>query len=161
MENSFFDVTNRLYIWYLLWLHKYVIYQTQILILKWPTAWTKIHSSFSFFQTRFFAQTWGLKYKIIVFFYKVNFSIYVHWCFTKMNARYSLIIPAWYINKFTIINFTIYTRLFLVKLKRVVEGPILNSKSVVDGPILHSKSVVDGSILHCKAKVCVFSKIWW
>ena len=40
----------------------------------------------------------------------------------------------------------IYTQLFLVKLK-----------SVVDGPILHSKSVVDGSILHCKAKVCVFS----
>ncbi len=33
-------------------------------------------------------------------------------------------------------------------------------KSVVDGPILHSKSVVDGSILHCKAKVCVFSKIY-
>ena len=40
----------------------------------------------------------------------------------------------------------IYTQLFLVKLK-----------SVVDGPILHSKSVVDGSILHSKAKVCVFS----
>ena len=57
-------------------------------------------------------------------------------------------IPVWYINKFTIIDFTIYTRLFLVKLK-----------SVVDGPILHSKSVVDRSILHCKAKVCVFSKI--
>ena len=55
-------------------------------------------------------------------------------------------IPAWYINKFTIIDFTIYTQLFLVKLK-----------SVVDGPILHSKSVVDGSILHSKAKVCVFS----
>ena len=33
-------------------------------------------------------------------------------------------------------------------------------KIVVDGPILHSKSVVDGSILHCKAKVCVFSKIY-
>ena len=31
-------------------------------------------------------------------------------------------------------------------------------KSIVDGPILHSKSVVDGSILHCKAKICVFSK---
>ena len=60
------------------------------------------------------------------------------------------IIPAWYINKFTIIDFTIYTQLFLVKLK-----------SVVDGPILHSKSVVDGSILHCKAKVCVFSKIYY
>jgi hypothetical protein len=57
--------------------------------------------------------------------------------------------PAWYINKFTIIDFTIYTLLFLVKLK-----------SVVDGLILHSKSVVDGSILHCKAKVCVFSKIY-
>ena len=58
------------------------------------------------------------------------------------------IIPAWYINIYTIIDFTIYTRLFLVKLK-----------SVVDGPILHSKSVVDGSILHCKAKFCAFSKI--
>ena len=62
--------------------------------------------------------------------------------------RCGLVIPAWYINKFTIIDFTIYARLFLVKLK-----------SIVDGPILHSKSVVDGSILHCKAKVCVFSKI--
>ena len=69
-------------------------------------------------------------------------------------------IPAWYINKFTILDFTIYTQLFLVKLKSVVDGPILHSKSVVDGPILHSKSVVDGSILHCKAKVCVFSKIY-
>ena len=58
-------------------------------------------------------------------------------------------IPAWYINKFTIIDCTIYTQLFLVKLK-----------SIVDGPILHSKSIVDGSILHCKAKVCVFSKIY-
>ena len=56
-----------------------------------------------------------------------------------------LLIPAWYINKFTIIDFTIYTQLFLVKLKSVVDGPILHSKSVVDGPILHSKSVVDGS----------------
>ena len=44
-----------------------------------------------------------------------------------------------------------------MKLKSVVDGPILHSKSVVDGPILHSKSVVDGSILHSKAKVCVFS----
>ena len=44
------------------------------------------------------------------------------------------------------VDFTIYTQLFLVKLK-----------SVVDGPILHSKSVVDRSILHSKAKVCVFS----
>ena len=44
-----------------------------------------------------------------------------------------------------------------MKLKIVVDGPLLHSKSVVDGPILHSKSVVDGSILHCKAKVCVFS----
>ena len=44
-----------------------------------------------------------------------------------------------------------------MKLKSVVDGPILHSKSVVDGPILHSKSVVDGSILHCEAKVCVFS----
>ena len=68
-----------------------------------------------------------------------------------------MVIPAWYINKFTIIDFTIYTQLFLVKLKSVVDGPILHSKSVVDGPILHSKSVVDGSILHSKAKVCVFS----
>ena len=76
-----------------------------------------------------------------------------------MSAGHSLVIPAWYINKFTIIDFTIYTQLFLVKLKSVVDGPILHSKSVVDGPILHSKSVVDGSILHCKAKVCVFSKI--
>ena len=59
-----------------------------------------------------------------------------------------IIIPVWYTNKFTIIDFTIYTRLFLVKLK-----------NIVDGPILHSKSIVDGSILHCKAKVCVFSKI--
>ena len=66
-------------------------------------------------------------------------------------------IPAWYINRFTIIDFTIYTRFFLVKLKIVVDGPILHSKSVVDGPILHSKSVVDGSILHSKAKVCIFS----
>ena len=66
-------------------------------------------------------------------------------------------IPVRYTNKITIIDFTIYTQLFLVKLKIVVDGPILHSKSVVDGPILHSKSVVDGSILHCKAKVCVFS----
>ena len=58
-----------------------------------------------------------------------------------------------------IIDFTIYTQLFLVKLRSVEDGPILHPKSVVDGPILHSKSVVDGSILHCKAKVCVFSKI--
>ena len=50
-------------------------------------------------------------------------------------------------NKITIIDFTIYTQLFLVK----------KLKSVVDGPILHSKSVVDGSILYCNAKVCVFS----
>ena len=68
-------------------------------------------------------------------------------------------IPVWYTNKITIIDFTIYTQLFLVKLKSVVDGPILHSKSIVDGPILHSKSIVDGSILHCKAKVCVFSKI--
>jgi len=73
------------------------------------------------------------------------------------DLNFRLGIPAWYINKFTIIDFTIYTRLFLVKLKRVVDGPILHSKSVVDGPILHSKSVVDRSILHSKAKVCVFS----
>ena len=33
-------------------------------------------------------------------------------------------------------------------------------KSVVDGPILHSKSVVDGLILHCKAKIGAFSKIY-
>ena len=81
-------------------------------------------------------------------------------------------IPVWYTNKVTIIDFTIYTQLFLVKLKSVVDGPIshpksvvdgpiLHPKSAVDGPILHSKSVVDGWILHCKAKVCVFSKIWW
>ena len=69
--------------------------------------------------------------------------------FASIYPTYPRTIPAWYINKFTIIDFTIYTRLFLVKLK-----------SVVDGPILHSKSVVDGSILHCKAKVCVFSKIY-
>ena len=56
-------------------------------------------------------------------------------------------IPVWYTNEITIIDFTIYTRLFLVKLK-----------SVVDRPILHSKSIVDRSILHCKAKACVFSK---
>ena len=68
-----------------------------------------------------------------------------------------LSIPVWYTNKIPIIDFTIYTQLFLVKLKSVVDGPILHSKSVVDGPILHSKSVVDGSILHSKAKVCVFS----
>ena len=79
-------------------------------------------------------------------------------------------IPVWYTNTITIIDFTIYTQLFLVKLKSVVDGPILHFKSVVDGPILHSKSVVDGpilysksvvdgSILHCEAKVCVFSKI--
>ena len=49
--------------------------------------------------------------------------------------RCGLVIPAWYINKFTIIDFTIYTRFFLVKLKSVVDGPILHSKSVVDGPI--------------------------
>ena len=82
----------------------------------------------------------------------------------------ALTIPAWYINKFPIIDFTVYTWFFLVKLKSVVDGPILHYKSVVDGPILHSKSavdgsilhsksVVDGTILHCKAKVCVFSKI--
>ena len=34
-----------------------------------------------------------------------------------------LIIPVWYNNKITIIDFTIYTQLFLVKLKRVVDGP--------------------------------------
>ena len=32
------------------------------------------------------------------------------------------------------VDFTIYTQLFLVKLKSVVDGPILHSKSVVDGP---------------------------
>ena len=41
--------------------------------------------------------------------------------------------------------------------KSIVDGPILHSKSIVGGPILHSESVVDGSILHCEAKVCVFS----
>ena len=77
------------------------------------------------------------------------------------HTLHLLFIPVWYTNKITIIDFTIYTQLFLVKLKSIVDGPILHSKSIVDGPILHSKSVVDGSILHCKAKVCVFSKIWW
>ena len=76
-------------------------------------------------------------------------SVLTWHCFTWTQFCCTLLIPSWYINKFTIIDFTIYTRLFLVKLK-----------SVVDGPILHSKSVVDGSILHCKAKVCVFSKIY-
>ena len=33
------------------------------------------------------------------------------------------------------IDFTIYTRLFLVKLKSVVDGPILHTKNVVDRPI--------------------------
>ena len=47
-----------------------------------------------------------------------------------------------------------------MKLKSIVDGPILHSKSVVDRPILHSKSVIDGSILHCEAKVCVFSVNW-
>ena len=71
----------------------------------------------------------------------------------------ALIIPVWYTNKITIIYFTIYTQLFLVKLKSIVDGPILHSKTIVDGPILHSKSIADGSILNCKAKVCVCSKI--
>ena len=48
-----------------------------------------------------------------------------------------------------------------MKLKSVVDGPILQSKSVVDRPILHSKSIVDRSILHCKAKVCAFSKVYY
>ena len=77
----------------------------------------------------------------------------------KICNHFGFYIPAWYTDKVTIIDFTIYTRFFLVKLKSVVDGPILHSKSIVDGPILHSKSIVDGSILHCKAKVCVFSKI--
>ena len=68
-----------------------------------------------------------------------------------------MLIPVWYTNKVTIIDFTIYTQLFLVKLKRLVDGPILHSKSVVDGPILHYKSVEDRSILQFKAKFCVFS----
>ena len=68
--------------------------------------------------------------------------------YPKLRLRIGLFIPAWDINKFTIIDFTIYTRLFLVKLK-----------SIVDRTILHSKRIVDGSILHCKANVCVFSKI--
>ena len=34
-----------------------------------------------------------------------------------------LIIPVWYNNKITIIDFTIYTQLFLVKLKSIVDGP--------------------------------------
>ena len=50
----------------------------------------------------------------------------------KISCR--LNIPVWYIDKITIIDFTIYTQLFLVKLKSVVGGPILHSKSVVDGP---------------------------
>ena len=57
-------------------------------------------------------------------------------------------IPVWYTNKITIIYFTIDTWLFHVKLK-----------IVVDGPILHSISILDRPILHCKAKVCIFSKI--
>ena len=69
-------------------------------------------------------------------------------CSANNVSGYISSIPVWYTNKITIIDFTIYTQLFLVKLK-----------SVVDGPILHSKSVVDRSILHCKAKVWVFSKI--
>ena len=68
-------------------------------------------------------------------------------------------IPVWYTNNFTTIDFTIYTRLFLVKLKSIVDRPILHSKSILDGPILHTECVVDGSILHCKAKICVFIKI--
>ena len=61
---------------------------------------------------------------------------------------YIFFIPVWYTNKITIIDFTIFTQLSLVKLKSVVDGPILHSKSVVEGPILRSKSVVDGSIQH-------------
>jgi hypothetical protein len=32
-------------------------------------------------------------------------------------------IPVWYTDKITIMDFTIYTWLFLVKLKSVVDGP--------------------------------------
>ena len=41
-------------------------------------------------------------------------------------------IPVWYTNNFTTIDFTIYTRLFLVKLKSIVDRPILQNKSIVD-----------------------------
>ena len=50
-------------------------------------------------------------------------------------------------------NEPIYTQLFLVKLKSIIDGPILHPKSVVDGPILHPKSVVDGPTLHSKSVV--------
>ena len=62
-----------------------------------------------------------------------------------------MFIPVWCTKKIIIIDFTIYTQLFLVKFKSVVDGPILHSKSIVDGPILHSKSDVGESILHCKS----------
>ena len=55
-------------------------------------------------------------------------------CFYTQD-RFGFFIPAWYINKFTIIDFTIYTWFFLVKLKIVVDGPILHSKCIVDRPI--------------------------
>ena len=111
-----------------------------------------VHTMFPFLSNKYFstfgAKSIGQPNQILALKSKV--------CTIEKETFY---IPAWYINKFTIIDFTIYTRLFLVKLKRVVDGPILHSKSVVDGPILHSKSIVDRSILHCQAKVCVFSKI--
>ena len=78
----------------------------------------------------------------------------------KICNHFGFYIPAWYTDKVTIIDFTIYTRFFLVKLKSVVDGPILHYKSIVGGLILHSKSIGDGSIFHCKAKVFVFSKIY-
>jgi hypothetical protein len=41
----------------------------------------------------------------------------------KNNFVIKLGIPVWYTNKITIIDFTIYTQLLLVKIKSVVDGP--------------------------------------
>ena len=65
-----------------------------------------------------------------VSFYKIK----AHPCLYQTILTIKFTIPAWYINKCTIIDFTIYIPLFLVKLKSVVDGPIIHSKSVVDGP---------------------------
>ena len=72
------------------------------------------------------------------------------WNYPKLclRCRVGLFIPEWYTNKITIIDFTIYTQFLFLKLKIVVDGPILHSKSIVDRPILHSNSIVDGPILH-------------
>ena len=46
---------------------------------------------------------------------------FVHTAIVYRKTK-ALAIPVWYTNKITIIDFDIYTQLFLVKLKRVVDG---------------------------------------